>query len=159
MPAVIDWDAVRAEYIAGGISQRELAKKYSVTRKAISVRSVEEGWVSRREEESAKKTAEILQKTRKKTAEAAADNAVIAARIRTKLLLRLERALDEVADGDGTTARTSVQTESIDGKQNVLKTTERRLKDIADIWKVVSGDTDDGGGDNELLRLILESVR
>lgn len=27
----IDWNAIRAEYIGGGISQRKLAKKYGVS--------------------------------------------------------------------------------------------------------------------------------
>ena len=70
----VDWNAIRAEYIAGGISQRKLAKKYGLTYAALRNKAEIEGWVSLRDDVQRKSNAEATQKT----AEAAADNATIA---------------------------------------------------------------------------------
>lgn len=97
----IDWNAIRAEYIGGGISQRKLAKKYGLTYAALRNKAEIEGWVSLRDDVKRKSNAEATQKT----AEAAADNAVIAADIKKRLLLRLKR-IEEKYPLDATEVRT-----------------------------------------------------
>lgn len=83
----IDWNAIRAEYIGGGISQRKLAKKYGVSETTLMKKANAEGWHDLRSAADSKSTAEAQQRT----ADAVADNAVIAERIKKKMLLRLER--------------------------------------------------------------------
>lgn len=67
-----DWNAIRAEYIGGGISQRKLAAKHRVKYATLRDRSISEGWVAMRDAAQSKAIAQAEQKT----ASAAADNAV-----------------------------------------------------------------------------------
>lgn len=83
----IDWNAIRAEYLGGGISQRQLAKKYGLTYATIRNRAEIDGWVTMRDDVQRRSNAEATQRT----AEAAADNAVIAQDLKKRLLLRLQR--------------------------------------------------------------------
>lgn len=82
-----DWNAIRAEYIGGGISQRKLAKKYGVAEGTLLNRANKEGWQSLRNQATIKTITEAKQKT----AEAAADNATLAADIKKRLLQRISR--------------------------------------------------------------------
>ena len=97
-----DWEKIRAEYIAGGISLRELAEKYGVNRGAVQRRASTEGW----KEQRVKTVSKVCQKTDDlivtRKAEAYAENADIAARIRMKLLERLEREIDALPESIGT---------------------------------------------------------
>ena len=45
----VNWDAIKAEYIAGGISQRELAKKHGITARMVGDHASREGWAEQRE--------------------------------------------------------------------------------------------------------------
>ena len=40
----MDWDKIKAEYIAGGTSYRKLAKKYEVSFDILKNVAVKEGW-------------------------------------------------------------------------------------------------------------------
>ena len=97
-----DWEKIRAEYIAGGISIRELAQKYGVTRSAIGRRARSESWTDERDKTGTK----VRQKTEdlivSRQSEAYAENADIAERIRMKLLERLEREIDALPESIGT---------------------------------------------------------
>ena len=44
----VNWDAIKAEYIAGGISYRDLSAKYGVSTGQITTRSKQEGWIKAR---------------------------------------------------------------------------------------------------------------
>ena len=81
----IDWNAIRAEYIGGGISQRKLAAKYGVSPDGLMQKANREGWKRDRDKAVSKGIAESQQKS----ADAIADNAVIAADLKKRLLLRL----------------------------------------------------------------------
>ena len=87
--AAIDWNAIRAEYIASSISQRALAAKYGVNLRTLQDRSVREGWVQAREAASAKAAA----KTAQKTADVVADNA---SKLEKARGLLIDRALDAI---------------------------------------------------------------
>lgn len=93
----VDWNVLRAEYIGGGTSYRKLAKKYGVSVNTLSPIATAEGWPKLRQEAQDKATARTIQKT----ADIASDNATIAARIKTKLLLKLEREIDSLPDKIG----------------------------------------------------------
>ena len=57
-----DWTKIRAEYISTGISQREIAKKYSVSPAQIARRASNEGWAESRSHFASATTAKAEQK-------------------------------------------------------------------------------------------------
>ena len=128
----IDWNAIRAEYIGGGISQRKLAKKYGVSDTTLMKKANAEGWHKLREKAESKSTAQAQQKT----AEAAADNAVIAADIKKRLLLRLSR-IEQKYPFDATEIRTH------EGKSTVtfrIRDLTAAYKDLTDGLPMAQGD-------------------
>lgn len=96
----VDWNAIRAEYIGGGISQRKLAKKYGLSEAALMQKANREGWRKDRDEA----ISESIARSQQKTADAIADNAIIAADIKRRLLLRLQR-IEERYPFDATEVR------------------------------------------------------
>ena len=92
----MSWRKIKAEYIAGGISQRALAEKYGVPWGTLRRRANLEGWNAKRK--SAEKKAE--QKVEQKTAESVADNAVTLERIKAKLLVKLEGMVEAYPDNN-----------------------------------------------------------
>jgi transposase len=127
----IDWNAIRAEYIGGGISQRKLAKKYGVSDTTLMKKANAEGWHKMRQKAESKSTAVAQQKT----AEAAADNAVIAADIKKALLLRLQR-IERKYPFDATEIRTH------EGKSTVTF----RIRDLTAAYKDLTEDMPKGDG-------------
>ena len=157
----IDWNVIRAEYIAGGTSYRKLAKKHNISLNTLSPIATAEGWPKLRQEAQDKATAKSIQKT----AEIASDNATLAARIRTKLLRKLEREIDALPDMLGSETRNSVTENefSKDGRriQKVKEAAKSyRLRDLAAAYKDLTADMampEQGG--NELLQSLLELER
>lgn len=96
----VDWNAIRAEYIGGGISQRKLAAKYGVSPDVLMQKANREHWKDDRDKAISKGIA----KSQQKSADAIADNAVIAAEIKKRLLLRLQR-IEERYPFDATEVR------------------------------------------------------
>lgn len=90
----IDWIAIKNEYLGGGISQRKLADKHKIKRSVLLCKAHTEKWAAEREEILNKIQAE----TKQKIANEKASNAVIAERIRRKLLLQLESEIDRLDD-------------------------------------------------------------
>lgn len=78
----VDWNALRAEYIGGGVSQRDLAKKYGVSFNTLKDKANAEGWADAREKAHNKATT----KAQQKVADTAADNAVKKQRLASLLL-------------------------------------------------------------------------
>jgi len=157
----VDWNAIRAEYIGGGTSYRKLAKKYGISVNTLSPIATAEGWPKLRQEAQDKATARTIQKT----ADIAADNATIAARIRTKLLRKLEKEIDALPDMIGSETRNSVTENefSQDGRriQKVKEAAKSfKLRDLAAAYKDLTADmvqTEQAG--NELLQSLLELER
>ena len=112
--AKFDWNAIRAEYISGGISQRQLAEKYGVSETTLMRRASKERWNDKRKQADSK-SIEIAQQ---KTAEAAADNATLAQDIKHRLLERLKRT-EAKFPVDATEVR-----QQKDGKTMVYKFTD-----------------------------------
>lgn len=130
----VDWNSIRAEYIAGGIGQRKLAEKHGVPYRTLRDHSESEGWVKDRDNTRRMAVAKASQKT----AESAASNAVTAQRIRAKLLARLEKEIDALPDEIGTNKRKAVIQYEYDGKRPKKTkdmSTEYKLRDLTAAWK------------------------
>ena len=140
----IDWNAIRAEYIGGGTSYRKLAEKHQVSFMVLKTRAKKEDWPGLRTQAEHKASTEATQKT----AEAAADNAVIAADIKKRLLLRLSRA-EQKFPMDATEVRTQV------GKSTAIF----KLRDLTAAYKDLTEDMAATSADNALLQSLLDLER
>lgn len=140
----VNWAAIRAEYIGGGTSYRKLAEKYKVSFMVLKTRAKKEDWPGLRTQAEHRATTEATQKT----AEAAADNAVIAADIKKRLLLRLKR-IEEKYPFDATEIRTH------EGKSTVTF----RIRDLTAAYKDLTEDIVQGQNDNALLQSLMEMER
>lgn len=136
----IDWNAIRAEYIGGGTSYRKLAEKHQVSFMVLKTRAKKEDWPGLRTQAEHKASTEATQKT----AEAAADNAVIAANIKKRLLLRLSR-MEQKYPYDATEVRTH------DGKNTVTF----RIRDLTAAYKDLTSDMN-LNANNEPVRIIID---
>ena len=121
----IDWAAIQAEYIGGNIGQKKLAKKHGVAYGSLRKKAEAEGWYQLKK--SAIREAGV--KAAQKTAEAASDNALTAARIKAKLLGRLEKLTDVVLN--------ATEEREYDG-DNVVAI--NRLRDLTAAYKDLTGD-------------------
>ena len=86
----VNWRKIKAEYIAGGISQRKLAEKYGVNPNLLMRHANKEKWATKRNAAERK----ALEKVEQKTAEIVADNATLCEQIKTKILRKLDAMID-----------------------------------------------------------------
>lgn len=141
-----DWSAIRAEYIAGGISTRKLADKYGVSYNTLKYRAKVEGWTSDAKKVYRKVTAELPQKVAVNAVNAAADNATIAESIKKELLLRLKRTAESFPQ-DATEIKTTAKG----------KTVKYSLRDLAAVYKDLTSDMTQGSsGASELLQSLYD---
>ena len=96
----VDWNAIRAEYI-GGASYGDLSKKYHLSKSTIYQHAKQDNWQTLRTNAANESRTKAIQKT----ADAAADNAIIATAIKKSLLLRLQR-IERKYPFDATEVRT-----------------------------------------------------
>lgn len=87
-----DWLKIETEYITTDTSYRKLAEKYGVHYQTICARSKAEGWVLLREQFRNK----VITKTVEKNAEKTAKQAAKVGDLADKLLVKLEKAIDEL---------------------------------------------------------------
>ena len=90
----MSWRKVKAEYIAGGISQRAVAEKYGIPFGTLQRRARKESWNAKRKKAEEKAVEKITQKT----AESIADNAVLLERAKTGLLRRVVGMIENYPD-------------------------------------------------------------
>lgn len=135
-----DWNAIRAEYIGGGISQRDLAQKYKLSYSTLRARADKEGWVKTREETVRKIGEKMAQKATQKTADAAAQNAVKLEKARGLLIDHVLRAIEGMPKNGGTHTRQS-QTDKQTGRQMTIDYDLSTL--IAALEKLSTGSTAD----------------
>ena len=141
----VSWRKIKAEYIAGGISQRALAEKYGIPWGTLRRRANLEGWNTKRK--NAEKKAE--QKVEQKTAEAVADNAVTLERIKQKLLGKLEGMIDAYPDKNVAEMR----------KKENGALLIYRMKDIAAVYAALEDKTIKANVDIEDLSPLTELLR
>ena len=90
----MSWRKIKAEYVAGGISQRALAEKYGVSLPTLARRAKKEKWTDKRKAADRK----AVEKVSEKKAEVIADNSVLIERIKKGLLTRLVSMVEEYPD-------------------------------------------------------------
>lgn len=95
----VSWRKIKAEYIAGGISQAALCEKYGVPYGTLVRRARKEKWTAKRKAAEQKAIEKVAEKTAEKTAEIVADNATLCEQIKTKLLQKLDRMVDQFPEG------------------------------------------------------------
>lgn len=142
-----DWNRIKAEYVAGGISQRELADKYGIPFGTMQKRARKGKWTEERTQAGEKVVEKVIQETAKKTA----DNATLAADIKRKGLLLLDRLFDEF--------ETVNATEHRDYKGRNL-TDIKRIRDLTAAYKDLTDDMQTAAGiDVEDLSPLVELLR
>lgn len=141
----MNWRKIKAEYVAGGISQRALAEKYGIPWGTLRRRATKEAWNAKRKDAEQK----AIQKTAQKTAEIVADNAAICERIKTKLLLRLDAMVDQFPQGNAQEIRIKG-----DGLETIF-----RMRDIAAVYAALEDKTQRGQIDIEDLSPLVELLK
>ena len=142
----MSWRKIKAEYIAGGISQRALGEKYGVSVRTIERRAQKEKWTSKRRDADGK----AVEKVAEKKAEIAVDNAVLLERVKTGLLQRLVGMIEAYPDANVAELRK---------KQNGALLIYR-MKDIAAIYAALEDKTAAGkNADIEDLTPLAELLR
>lgn len=126
----MSWRKIKAEYIAGGISQRALAEKYGVPLPTLARRAKKEKWTEKRKAADSK----VVEKISEKTAEAVADNAALLERAKTGLLRLACEMIEAYPD---------VKAAEIKRKQGGALLTYR-MKDIAAVLSVLEDKTQKG---------------
>ena len=66
---MVEWSKIKAEYIAGGISYRELAKKHEISFNTLKDIAVAEGWYKLRQQAHNDTTTKIVKTVSEKNAE------------------------------------------------------------------------------------------
>jgi hypothetical protein len=141
----VNWHKIRAEYICGA-SQRSLAAKYGVSRTVIAYHCREEKWTEARNNAKTEVEKNVIQKT----ADLAADNATVAAGIKRKALMILDRLFDEYAKYASTEHQ-----EFGPGSKDIS-----RLRDMTAAYKDLTGDlATNSNGTNELLQSLIDLER
>lgn len=142
----VSWRKIKAEYIAGGISQRALAEKYGVSVRTIERRAQKERWTSKRRDADGK----TVEKVAEKKAEAVADNAILLERIKTGLLERLVGMIEAYPEANVAELRRK------QGGALLIY----RMKDIAAIYAALEDKTAAGkNADIEDLSALTELLR
>lgn len=134
----IDWNAIKAEYIGSNISQRKLAEKYDVSSNTLIKRANREHWNEQREKAYNKVTTKIQQKV----INTASDNAAIAQRIKQKLLIKLEKEIDNLPEQLGSERFTETVKKGKNGDKTVSGI-KYKLNDITQSFKALVGDLPD----------------
>lgn len=104
-----DWNAIKAEYIAGGISLRKLAEKHEVSYSTLAKKADREEWNGLRNHTGIKVESKLVQKT----ADTAADNATQLQRAYGLILKRVNRLLENMPE-DGTKIRKTKKGEMVE---------------------------------------------
>ena len=115
-----------------------------------------EHWKKDRDEMVSKTIATVQQKA----ANAAAENAATAERIRAKLLSRIEREIDALPEHMGTEMFNNVENLTYEGKRMTKKThggKAYRIRDLTAAYRdLTAGMTDDTMQNNEPVRVIID---
>jgi hypothetical protein len=141
----VSWRKLKAEYIAGGISQRALAEKYGVPFGTLQKQARLKKWNDARKKAEAK----AVEKVTQKTAETVADNALLLEKVKTGLLQRLAKMVEEYPDTNVAEMR----------KKQGGALLIYRMKDIAAVYAALEDKTTRTTVDIEDLSPLVELLR
>ena len=141
----VSWRKIKAEYIAGGISQRAIAEKYGISQATVERRAKKEKWTAKRRQAEGKS----IEKVTEKKAEVVADNAVMLERIKTKLLKKLDSMVDAYPDKNVAEMR----------KKENGALLIYRMKDLAAVYSALEEKTFKASVDIEDLSPLAELLR
>lgn len=132
----VDWNKLKAEYIAGGTSYRKLAEKYGVSRRTVECRGKEENWCELKRQNCEKTVAKIVEAV----ADTKVDIAVEAATLGRNASLYMLRQIEQ------------------DSKTGLLKDTQISSypRAIEQIWKNL-GITAEQPSDEKEINVIMGS--
>jgi hypothetical protein len=156
--STVDWERIRAEYIAGGASIRNLADKYGISKDAVGRRAKAEKWKETRDKTATKVRQRTNERIVAQKADEAANNAVIAARIRSKLLLRLESEIDTLPGSIGTESAEDIVKSGKGGGRREVTSKRWRLRDLTAAYKDLTADMDLADVDTEDIDATREEV-
>ena len=144
----MDWNVIKAEYIAGGTSYRTLAKKYNVSVTTLTRLAIKEKWVDLRQQAETKaeaKMVEVVSKTKSKT------NIKIN-EVADKLITKMNDTIDKLDVIDGQTLKhfTSAlkDLKDIKGHKSDLDVKEQEAR-IAKLQR--EAESEDEGGEIEVV--------
>jgi transcriptional regulator with XRE-family HTH domain len=113
----VDWKAIKAEYIAGGIGYRKLAEKYGVSFSTLSQVAKREKWTDLRQQTSDKTDTDLVKSIGKRNAQRSA-----------KINDLADKLLDKIGE--------FMSLDVLDGKS--IKNISSALKDIREIKGIKS---------------------
>jgi hypothetical protein len=116
----VDWNAIKTEYITTETSYRKLSQKYGVSYVTIGEKARKEGWRAERD----KYLEKALTKTLNKLSSERAERASRLFAVTDKLLMKVEKAVDNLDD------------DQIDTQE--IRQIASSLKDIKDIQMIKS---------------------
>ena len=146
MGKAVSWRKLKAEYVAGGISQRKLAEKYGVPFGTLQRQARVKKWNAARKAAESKAIENVTQKT----AETVADNAVVLERVKGKLLAKLETMVDAFPTSGA--AEMKIRTKTTETKYS--------MRDIAAVYAALEQKTQTGKAvDIEDLSPLVELLR
>lgn len=124
----IDWEIIRADYIAGGLSVRELVERYNVSFGTIKRRCKEEKWVELRKKRKPFVDTNLCNRVNDKQI----TNVEIMEDITTKMLKKIEKAVDEcdLVMVEEITKTKSIEFEEDEIGRKLPKTVEKTNKAI-----------------------------
>ena len=117
---MVDWKAIRTEYVTTDTSYRKLAIKYSVDRAVLGQRAKREGWVEEKAKYQAKTQTRVLSAIANKQVNRASRLQTVA----DKLLAKVERVIDDPETDFRDTA--------------TMRDISRILKDLKDVQMIKS---------------------
>ena len=97
----MDWNKLKAEYIAGGTSYRKLAEKYNISFSNLKNVAIKEGWAKLREQAKNKATTKMVNSVAKDISK----NAIKINDVADKLLDKIVYLLDELELADSQTIK------------------------------------------------------
>lgn len=118
----MDWNKIKAEYIAGKGSYRELAEKFDVSFNTLKTHAVEEGWYKLKQQANEKATTKIVEEEANRQAQRMKRLLAVS----DKLLIAVEKAVD------------GFNTEDLVFDKSVLKSLSGAIRDIKEIQNIRS---------------------
>lgn len=113
----IDWKKIKAEYVTGEISLANIAKKYCVSASAVQKKSVKEKWAAEKRKQHKKAADKVAKKLNDKTVRKTVNDIERVCSAASKLIAKINRAIDEVDRREKVTVRTTkIKTEGINDK-------------------------------------------